>query len=312
MRDPYAILVSEFMLQQTQVATVLPYYRSWLQRFPDFNTLARASENEILHAWQALGYYNRARNLHAAAKIVQYRHGGGFPTDIRTIRALPGVGRYTANAIATFAFDCSAPIVEANTARVLARVFDIATPIDSAIGRETLWNRATQLIPKKNAARFNSALLDLGALICLPRKPKCGLCPVHKFCRAADPEILPVKKTRARWKQLTEGHAFVLNQNRILLEQSTERWRGMWILPRLKRVGSARPIHVLVFSFTNHRITLKVFCSRAGRAEHARRWFSPSQLNSIPIPSPHRRAIVALLSAPRATRPHWRQLSVGS
>jgi len=123
--DPYAILVSECMLQQTQVASVIPYYNEWLRRFPDFGTLARASESQVLRTWQGLGYYARARNLHAAAKIVQDRYDGILPRTIATMQKLPGIGRYTANAVATFAFDESVPIVEANTARVLARIFDL-------------------------------------------------------------------------------------------------------------------------------------------------------------------------------------------
>ena len=130
------------MLQQTQVASVIPYYHDWLRRFPDFASLARASQNDVLHAWQGLGYYDRARNLHHTAKIVQDRHRGILPDDISAIRRLPGVGRYTANAAATFAFDQPVPIVEANSARVLARLFDIRAPADSAIGRETA--RATR------------------------------------------------------------------------------------------------------------------------------------------------------------------------
>ncbi|HEY7000319.1 MAG TPA: hypothetical protein VH330_01145, partial [Candidatus Udaeobacter sp.] len=124
-RDPYAILLSEFMLQQTQVATVIPYFNKWLRRFPNFASVARASQNAVLHAWQGLGYYNRVRNLHATAKIVQARYEGVFPRDIVAIRKLPGVGRYTANAIATFAFNQPVPIVEANSSRVLARLLDL-------------------------------------------------------------------------------------------------------------------------------------------------------------------------------------------
>ena len=124
-RDPYAILVSEFMLQQTQVTTVIPYYHKWLRRFPDFASLARASENEVLHAWQGLGYYARARNLHATAKTVMDRHGGHFPRAIEQMQQLPGIGKYTAHAVANFAFNQSVPIVEANTGRVLARLFNL-------------------------------------------------------------------------------------------------------------------------------------------------------------------------------------------
>src|SRR5215475_250297 len=166
-RDPYAILVSEFMLQQTQVATVIPYYHQWLGRFPSFASLACSSENEVLRAWQGLGYYARARNLHATAKTVVDRHGGQFPRAIYQMQQLPGVGKYTAHAVASFAFNQSVPIVEANTARVLARLFNLRKSIDSDLGRQTLWQYATSLLTKCDAATFNSALLDLGALICV-------------------------------------------------------------------------------------------------------------------------------------------------
>ena len=169
--DPYAILVSEFMLQQTQVATVIPYYEAWLRRFPNFASLARASENDVLRSWQGLGYYARARNLHATARAVLENHRGRFPQSIDRMRRLPGIGKYTANAVASFAFDRSVPIVETNTTRVLARLFDFRKSIDSSSGRKTLWQHAARLLPKSGARTFNSALLDLGALICVARNP---------------------------------------------------------------------------------------------------------------------------------------------
>src|SRR5262249_11461030 len=243
------------MLQQTQVATVIPYYNKWLPRFPDFGSLARASQNDVLHAWQGLGYYNRARNLHAAARTVHDQHRGSLPDDIAAIRKLPGVGLYTANAVATFAFNQPVPIVEANSSRVLARLFDIRIPIDSGIGPETLWEYSAQLVPKRNAVRINSALIDLGALVCLPDKPKCSVCPVKKFCRAKNPEALPVKKSKPRTKRLSERHALVVSNGKILLEQSSARWRGMWILPRLETPASGQPLYTSTFPFTYHRIT---------------------------------------------------------
>src|SRR2546430_10496975 len=211
-RDPYAILVSEFMLQQTQVATVIPYYNKWLDRFPDFASVASASENAVLHAWQGLGYYNRARNLRAAARIVRDQHHGILPDDIAAIRKLPGAGRYIANAVATFAFNQPVPIVEANSSRVLARLVDMRAPIDSAIGHEKLWKHAAQLVPTRSAARFNSALIDLGALVCLPARPKCSVCPVKKFCRAKNPGALPIKKSKPHTKRLIERHAFEIGR----------------------------------------------------------------------------------------------------
>lgn len=289
------------MLQQTQVATVLLYYEKWLRRFPNFAALASASENDVLHAWQGLGYYARARNLHAAAKIVQMQHRGKLPSKADSIRKLPGAGRYTANAVATFAFDQAVPILEANTTRVVARLFNIRTATDSAAGRAELWQAAGSLIPNQRAARFNSALIDLGAMICLPRKPRCPICPVKRFCRAPNPEILPTKKPRRRLSQLREDHLLTVHDGRILLEQSIRRWCGLWVLPRLTgdlNKSGHRPVLTLIFPFTCHRVTLRVFRrSRPPNSAGKRhRWFALDDLESIPIPSPHRRAIEQLLT----------------
>jgi A/G-specific adenine glycosylase len=298
-RDPYAILVSEFMLQQTQVNTVIPYYHNWLHRFPDFASLARASENAVLRTWQGLGYYARARNLHATAKTVMARHGGRFPRAIDPMQQLPGIGKYTAHAVASFAFEQSVPIVEANTARVLARIFNLRESIDSHVGRRTIWQRAARLLPKSHAATFNSALLDLGALICVAGKPKCDLCPVNSFCRAKNPAALPVKNPRPETKRLVETHALIVRRGRILLEQSRDRWRGMWILPPLvidclNASGFQRqPVYESVFSFTHHRVTLSIYRRAAPkRIAPEQQWFV--SIEEVAIPSPHRRAIDAL------------------
>ena len=288
------------MLQQTQVATVIPYYHKWLRRFPDFASVARASENEVLCAWQGLGYYARARNLHATAQAIMNRHGGNFPRRIEQIRQLPGIGKYTAHAVASFAFDQSLPIVEANTGRVLARLFDLRKSIDSDPGRRMLWRRATSLVPKSDAATFNSALLDLGALICVARKPKCNVCPVKAFCRAKDPTALPVRKSRPKTKQLIETHVLIVRRGRILLEQSRDRWRGMWILPPVEpddleqRDFQRQPVYESVFPFTNHRITLCVYRRPAPkRIAAGQQWFG--SIRQVPMPSPHRRAAQSLI-----------------
>lgn len=308
-RDPYAILVSEFMLQQTQVATVIPYYNDWLRRFPDFASLARASENDVLHAWQGLGYYARARNLHATAKTVVHRRRGRFPRSIEQMQKLPGIGKYTAHAVASFAFNQSVPIIEANTARVLARLFDFRHSIDFIAYRKTLWKYGSTLLPKSNARIYNSALIDLGALVCIPRRPKCGICPVKKFCSAKNPGTLPVRKSRSPTQRLVERHAFIVRQGKILLEQSFRRWRGMWILPRLEVdcFKQSRPrtsaIYTSTFPFTNHRIGLKIYAERSRKIEkRSQRWVGINLLESIPIPSPHRRAVQHLLQRHRHIR----------
>jgi A/G-specific adenine glycosylase len=297
-RDPYAVLVSEFMLQQTQVATVIPYYNKWLRRFPDLAALARASESDVLHAWQGLGYYARARNLHSAAKTIASEDNGKFPQLADELKSLPGVGRYTANAIATFAFGRSVPIVEANITRVLARVINYQQPIDSGHGREDIWQIASTLVPARGARAFNSALMDLGALVCRPR-PKCQICPVRRFCRASKPETLPRKRPRPQLKKLTESHLWIRNRGRILLQQSSGRWRGMWILPPLNTMPvTDRAIHRSIFPFTHHQITLQIFAQPSRKIDQQKeRWIDLASINSIPIPSPHHRAIAELLAA---------------
>ncbi len=292
--DPYAVLVSEFMLQQTQVATVLPYYERWLARFPDFATLARAEESQVLHAWAGLGYYARARNLHAAARDVTDTFQGQMPRRAADIATLPGVGRYTAGAVASFAFDQAEPIVDANIARVLARLTNWQEPIDTAAGQSHLWETATQLLPKNRGRLHNSALMELGALVCLPRRPQCARCPVRSFCAATEPASLPRKRAKPRAVFLHEPHAFALQRNRILLEQSRARWRGMWILPRLTTSPKTAPLLQLDFPFTHHRVTLSVFSATLASNDN-RRWFPLDHLHELPLPSPHRRALEQLL-----------------
>src|SRR5215472_11941095 len=299
-RDPYAILVSEFMLQQTQVATVIPYYHKWLRRFPNFASLARASEDEVLRAWQGLGYYARARNLHATSRMVADRHGEQFPRAIAQMQQLPGIGRYTAYAVASFAFNQSVPIVETNTARVLARLFNLRESIDSDLGRKKLWQYAASLVPKSDAAIFNSALLDLGALICVARAPKCTVCPVKAFCRAKNPAALPVKSSPPETRRLIETHALIVRHGRILLEQSRRRWRGMWILPPLvidslkQSRFQRRPVYESVFPFTHYRVTLSVYRHAAPKPiAPGQQWFR--SIEKVAMPSPHRRAIDALI-----------------
>jgi A/G-specific adenine glycosylase len=313
--DPYAILVSEVMLQQTQAATVVPYYNRWLRRFPTIRSLARAAESDVLHAWQGLGYYTRARNLHRCAKLIVENFGGIFPSDPNQLKSLPGIGCYTANAIAVFAFDQPLPLVEANTGRVLARLFNIRDPIDSSSGRQKLWEASSKLVPKESARDFQNAMMDLGSLICIVHNPRCQVCPVRKFCRARDPSSLPRKRKRAAIVPLVESHRLCTIGDALLLEQCRQRWHGMWILPPLKLDGlkpssSRRPrsIYTAVFPFTNHRVTLRVYRERAQHIDHrVQRWFRKEELKAIPIPSPHRRVINALFSAQPAAGLHRRR-----
>ncbi len=299
-RDPYAILVSELMLQQTQVATVIPYYERWLARFPDFAALAAAEEAEVLALWQGLGYYSRARNLHRAAQQVVAVHRGEIPRDAEVIRALPGVGRYTAGAVASFAFDLPEPLVDANVARVLARLLDVRVPIDTTSGQRALWEAATALVPRRGAGEFNAALMELGAILCTTRSPQCLLCPVRIHCRArvaGTAAELPKKKPRRKTVLLAEPCAWVLAKGRVLLElQTGARWRGLWKLPRLAEAPEAEPLLTADYPFTHHRVTLSVFGQPAPRKlGENQAWHAVESLPGLAMASPHRRAMEELL-----------------
>ena len=291
---------------------MIPYYNRWLRRFPTIRSLARATESDVLHAWQGLGYYTRARNLHRCAKFIVENFSGRFPSDPTELKSLPGIGRYTASAIAVFAFDLPFPLVEANTGRVLARVFNIHHPIDSSSGRRKLWEASSKLVLKERTRDFQNAMMDLGSLICTVRNPRCPVCPVRNFCRARDPASLPRKRKRAAIVPLTESHCLYTSGDALLLEQSRGRWHGMWILPRLTFDGlkpsssrRRRSIYTSVFPFTNHRVTLRVYRQRAHHVDPGiQRWFRKEDLNATPIPSPHRRAINVLFSAQTAAGLH--------
>jgi len=198
--DPYRVWVSEVMLQQTRVETVIPYYKEWVRQFPDVDALAVAEEEEVLRAWQGLGYYSRARNLHAAAKVVRERHGGQLPETARDLLGLPGVGMYTAGAVASIAFGEVVPAVDGNVRRVFARLFDLADPTPNRL-REL----AVTLVDPRRPGDFNQALMELGALVCTPRSPACGSCPLSARCLAlarGTVEDRPERKTKARLREV--------------------------------------------------------------------------------------------------------------
>ena len=235
--DPWAVFVSEAMLQQTQVATVLPYFDRFLRQFPEPADLAAAAESDVLKAWEGLGYYRRARNLQAAARAMVEMHGGRVPADLDALLALPGVGRYTAGAVLSNAFDRRAPIVDGNVARVLARHHGITEPVDGTAGSRQLWQHADELAQAASSPRdINQALMELGALICTPRGPRCLFCPVADTCRAhrdGDPESLPRKKAK-KPPVAVDHHTLILcRSDRVLLRERPARglWAGLWEFP---------------------------------------------------------------------------------
>lgn len=241
-RDPYRILVSETMLVQTTVAAVVPYFERFLARFPTVRDLAEADEADVLKAWEGLGYYRRARQLHAAAKAVVRDHQGQIPDDPDALRALPGVGRYIAGAVLSFAFGRAAPIVEANTQRVLARWLDWGEDLRSSRSQARLWEAAGRIVPEDDPATFNQAFMELGALVCIPRNPMCLTCPVAPECRARQlgrQDILPVVAPRPAPLEVAEACAAVVDEGRVLVVRRGPGalWADFWELPTIHLAG---------------------------------------------------------------------------
>ena len=291
--DPYAVLVSEFMLQQTQVATVIDYYHRWLERFPTVEALADADEADVLRAWEGLGYYARARNLHAAARLHPRRTRRGVPARTGKIAALPGVGRYTAGAVASFAFDLSAPIVEANTARVLARLIHLRIPIDTAPGQRALWAAAEELTPAtENARLYNSALMELGATVCRARAPQCLLCPVLSLLRRrpARPRTTADQKS-AQGDHRADGGLRVdrprgttaaAARSRLALERPVEAPAAAEPPP-----FGEEPLMHLAYPFTHYQVTLRIYPAPAPLVAGANQaWCPLENLETVAMAAP--------------------------
>ena len=206
-KDPYRIWISEIMLQQTQVDTVIPYYRRFLRRFPTIQSLAKASLQEVLKAWENMGYYSRAKNLHAAARIVVEKFDGKIPDTLEGIQSLPGIGAYTAGAVLSIAYGRSVAAVDGNVRRILCRIFAIRKPMDDPAGHKVLQTLVSRLIPGKHAGDFNQALMDLGATLCRPKSPACSVCPVAGCCLAYEKGLQDTLPARRKPKAIPERHA---------------------------------------------------------------------------------------------------------
>ncbi|HET9931399.1 MAG TPA: A/G-specific adenine glycosylase [Polyangiaceae bacterium] len=322
-RDPYAIWVSEVMLQQTQVATVLSYFTRWMQRFPNVGALASASEDEVLHAWQGLGYYSRARSLRRAAQAVVERFDGSLPGTVEELRTLPGIGPYSAGAIASIAFGERTPVVDGNVVRVICRLFALRGDPTKAAQRKLIWQRAAELVPSERPGDFNQALMELGATVCTPQSPRCALCPLRRHCRALAlgiQEDLPELPARAAITEVHMAAAVVHFRGRVLvvkLAADAPRWASMWQFPNVERraresaekaavravrelvsleVAAARTVSSVKHSVTRYRITLDaVLCgsksNRLGALSHveAAGWKRPEELDELAMPAAHRR-----------------------
>ncbi|WZO95906.1 A/G-specific adenine glycosylase [Isosphaeraceae bacterium EP7] len=297
-RDAYRILVSETMLVQTTVAAVVPFFHRFLERFPSVEALAGADEADVLKAWEGLGYYRRARQLQAAARAIVRDHGGRVPDDAEAIRALPGVGRYIAGAVLSFAYDRPAPIVEANTQRVLARWLSWPEPLASTKSQARLWLAAGRLVPEVDAGRFNQAFMELGAILCTPRAPMCLVCPVAADCLArlqGKQDSIPLAVPKAKPLDVEEACALVVRQGRLLVVRRSAGglWQGFWEFPTVHRSGAdpagripvsegdlaggiprltgvevsiGPKVHSLSYGVTKHKVRLTAYAA-VGRSE---------------------------------------------
>jgi A/G-specific adenine glycosylase len=293
--NPYHVLLSETMLQQTQVATVVPYFLRFIQRYPTLADLAAAEQQDVLRLWQGLGYYSRARNLHACAARVVAEHAGQVPRDVEQLLDLPGVGRYTAGAIASIAYEARAPILDGNVTRVLCRLDRIESDPRDRQTQLSLWRRAEEILPARRVGDFNSALMELGATVCVPRNPQCLVCPVRAHCQAFTAGLqdrIPLPK-RSKPTPLHRRYVLCLRHGRqFLIEQrpATGRWAGLWQFKTLESTG--RPF------------TAAQLAQRLGFAVS-----KPQQLGRIRHSLTHRRyefdAYTADLAAPPAAGQVW-------
>jgi A/G-specific adenine glycosylase len=318
--DPYAIWVSEAMLQQTQVATVESYYERWMKRFPTVLALADSAEADVLHAWQGLGYYSRAKNLRRGAQTVVRDHGGRLPRSAEALRELPGIGPYSAGAIASIAYGERTPLVDGNVVRVLCRVFGLRGDPTRAPLKRRLWDVAAALVPASAPGDFNQALMELGATVCAPRSPACDRCPLSGSCGAHRDrlaETLPELPKRRATIAVARAAAVVYRGDKVLVVRvpdGARRWAGFWKFPNVDigtretpEAAARRAVHETVgiratraaelltvrHSVTHHRITLDVFrfdvASRTIGARGNAAWHTPAELDDLPLPAPDRR-----------------------
>lgn len=322
-RDPYAIWVSETMLQQTRVEAVIPYYERFLARFPTLGALASADLDDVLSLWAGLGYYSRARNLKRAAEQVVAEHDGRLPDGIEALQRLPGIGRYTAGALASIAFDRPAPIVDGNVARVLARLLGLRKPIEDAGVKVRLWEEAARLAEGDAPGDLNQALMELGARVCIPGTPRCDACPVSKWCDArevGDAADLPKRAPKRAPKRVHAIAVWAERGGKLLAVQRPARGLlgGLWELPgaevEARAGGAERVAHVLHertglsvrgveragafdYAFTHRQLRLTVYRCRAeaGRVRldgwDRHRWVTPEAFASLPLGTVSKRAL---------------------
>lgn len=316
--DAYAVWVSEIMLQQTRVETVVPYFERWMDRFPSVHDLAEASEQDVLTLWEGLGYYSRARNLRQAARVIVDEHDSQLPRSAAALRKLPGIGRYTAAAIASMAFGLDEPTLDGNIRRVYARLFNVEVPADSTEGEKLLWQIAAQNLPRGKAGDYNQALMDLGAMICLPKKPRCESCPLRKHCAAFQlglQEFRPILKPSSEIPHHVHAAAVLVrrlsNSPHVLLSKRPSRGLlgGMWefpnervtedpamSLPRILKenysfnIRVKEELTVVHHAYTHFRITAHAFrcelinsIGKNSQPAESLKWVKLSELDDYPM-----------------------------
>lgn len=327
--DPYPVFVSEIMLQQTQVKTVIPYWERWMRALPDIQSLARANPRKLHKLWEGLGYYTRVRNMHRAAKVVVAQHNGKFPEQFDQILALPGIGRYTAGAISSIAFHQPRPILDGNVMRVLCRLFGIEGDPRGPQTNAELWSLAQELVANASSLKsramhpvsaFNQSLMELGALICTPRQPRCAACPAAKLCIARRQNRigdLPALKPRVATTQRRFAAFVVQNKNKFLVRQRPPSVVNahLWEFPNTEvdgkelrplefarqlfgeEVVSVAPLIAIRHTITRYRITLEAFTVEAGAFQPkfgVSRWRSLEQLRRLPFSSAHKKILATL------------------
>jgi A/G-specific adenine glycosylase len=318
-RDAYAIWVSEIMLQQTQVATVIPYYRRFMARFPDVAALAAAALDDVLSHWSGLGYYSRARNLHRAAELIRDRHGGRFPDRLDDVAGLPGIGRSTAAAIVVFAYGERHAILDGNVKRVLARTCGIAGYPGAKPVADELWRAAERLLPQRNVEAYTQGLMDLGATLCVRGTPRCAACPVTRHCtalREGCTDRLPSPRPRKVLPHRNTVMLILEHAGTLLLEKRPAPgiWGGLWCFPEISaeddiasacaqrfgaHIGAIQRLPDLQHGFTHFSLTitpqrLEVHALQPRVAESGYQWLPIGKLHGAPIPAPVKR-ILALL-----------------
>jgi A/G-specific adenine glycosylase len=318
-RDPYRVWLSEVMLQQTQVATVLAYYPRFLARFADVRALAAAPLDDVLALWSGLGYYSRARNLHRCAQAVVTQHGGAFPANAAALAALPGIGRSTAAAIAAFCFGERVAILDGNVKRVLTRALGFGDDLAIAAHERALWEQAERLLPARGVEAYTQGLMDLGATLCSARRPSCGACPLQTLCvaqREGAPERYPVKTRKLKRSRRQDAMLWLAEGDRVWLVQRPPRgiWAGLWALPlyatldELRAVAAGWPgrgeaLNAIEHTLTHldwrlepwrHRLPQRLSAQRRAALEAALpagRWFSTAQALQLGLPAPIRKLL---------------------